>query len=270
MSRTKKILIISHLCLAFAYLFWLLVQPYAKDLMIQKSQLSLYQMVMEKETHFQRLPSGDQLQLIEGYAAAQVKHSPSLFQVVGKQFFVETPPFALAWLFFSLVISILLLLRIDGSAFTTWLLPLIALVYAYSQYEIPPKTNDSLFPSEEYVLTTYVQQGENTSRGERETLLLGWHRYLIREWAEELPSNDPLLLKEQLDKGLFAFNVARLKWILEGKGDEVVLAGFRRPPSPLVIIGYFIWNLSFAWIINRKEKNTSVAALSTPISSPPV
>jgi hypothetical protein len=126
---------------------------------------------------------------------------------------------------------------------------------------------ESLFPAEEYVLTTYAESSENKSIRERENLLLGWHRYLIYEWADEIPSEDPLLFKEQIDKALFAFNVARLKWILEGKGDEVVLAGFAMPPSFFQITCYFIWNLCFAWFINWKKKNTFTEAPSTQTCS---
>jgi hypothetical protein len=263
MSRKKKILIIFHLCFAFTYLFWLLIQPYVKEIIAQKSKCALFEAVMEKESLFQQLPSVDQLTLLEGYTTANQKKSPSLLQEVGSLFFVDTPPFALAWLFFSLAICSLLLFRIEGGVVSVWLLPLIVLGYAYFFYDVPQKSRETLFPSEGYVLTTYVETAENKARGRRESLLLGWHRYLVCEWACEEPSQDPALFKEQLDKGLFAFNVARLKWILEGKGDEIVLAGFAASPSLLRIASYFIWNLFFAWFINRREKNTSIAAPST-------
>lgn len=251
-----------HLCLAFAYLSWLLIQPYAKDILSKKSEIALYQMVMERRSLFEQLPTEDQEALLRGYGHAQQKNSPSWMQEIGAIFFLQTPPFALAWLFFSLLICFLLLFHIEGATFSVWLLPLIALGYAYFHYDAPKKTGESLFPTEEYVLTTYVKSAENTTRGQRESLLLGWHRYLVKEWAHELPSDASEVFQKQLDKGLFAFNVARLKWMLQGKGDEVILAGFAAPPSLLRFGCYFFWNLGFAWIIHRKEKSTSAAAPS--------
>jgi hypothetical protein len=263
MSRKKKVLIIIHLCFAFTYLFWQLCQPYLKEILSKKSELTLYEMVMERKPLFNQLPAQDQLFLLEGYETAH-KKSPSFLAELGHLFFVDTPPFALAWLFFSLTICFLLLFHIEGATLATWLLPIIVCAHIYFLYDAPKQTRESLFPKEEYVLTTYVESSENKAMGEREKLLLGWHRYLVHEWAHEIESDDSELFKQQLEKGLFAFNVARLKWILEGRGDEVILAGFTTPPSLLRLACYFIWNLFFAWSINRK-KFTSVAAQSTPI-----
>jgi hypothetical protein len=264
MSRKKKILILCHLSLAFTYFCWLLMQPYIKEMIIQKSELALYETVMKKDSLLRQLPPLDQVILLEGYAEARQNKGPSLLHEVGRLFFIDTPPFALAWLFFSLVICLLLLFRIEGALLSVWLLPFCVIGYAYFLYDSPQKRGESLFPSEEYVLTTYVESAENNAMGRRERLLLGWHRYLVQEWALEEPSEDLTLFSEQLDKGLFAFNVARLKWIIEGKDDEIVLAGFTTPPSLLRIACYFIWNLFFAWFINRKEKHLSAVAPSIP------
>lgn len=263
MSRKKKILLILHLCLAFSYLFWLLIQPFVKEVFLVKSQKDLYEMIFQREALFSKLPQEDQLALIEGYKTINEKRAPS-----GHSFFVETPAFALAWLFFSLLICFLLLFHIEGAAFSTWLLPLIVLGYVYFLYDHPIPQKESLFPAEEYVLTSYVSASENNSMGVKERLLLGWHRYLVHEWAHEIPNEDPTLFHEQLDKALFAFNVARLKWILAGKGDEAAQAGFISPPSLLRLACYFMWNLFFAWTINRKEKPTSAEVPSAPTCSP--
>jgi len=263
MSRKKKIFLIVHFCLALSYLCWLFVQPYAKNVLLKKSELSLYQMVMEREKLFEQLSPEDQATLIQGYATALQK-KPHAWTEEIKQVLLDTPPFALAWLFFSLVICLLLFFQIEGAVFSVWLLPCIVLIYAYFLYETPKIHKESLFPAEEYVLTTYMKTVENKAMGERERLLLAWHRYLVVEWAHEPLSEDSKVFQEQLDKGLFAFNVARLKWILQGKGDEVILSGFTTPPSLLGVSCYFIWNLCFAWIINRKEKSLSTAAPSAP------
>jgi hypothetical protein len=263
-SRKKKVLIICHLCFAFSYLMWLLIQPAVKEIVSQKSQSALYNLVMEREALVRLLPEEDQFLLAESGELLQNKVSPSLLHDMGRLLFVDTPPFALAWLFFSLAICLLLLLRIEGAAFCAWLLPLLVVGYAYFLCMTPQRSKESLFPSEEYVLNA-ITPSEKEALGRRESLLLGWHRYLVREWAHEIPASEEPLFQEQLDRGLFAFNVARLKWILEGKGDEIVLAGFTTPPSLPRLGCYFIWNLLFAWLVNRKEKHSSFVAQSLPI-----
>lgn len=264
MSRKKKILIIFHLCFALSYFFWLLIQPYVKEIVSQKSEKALYEMVMARETLFHSLSPEEQLVLTTGYETLQKRPSPSILHEMGRLFFVDTPPFALAWLFFSLLICFLLLFRIEGATKAIWLLPLIVLGYAYFLYSSPSPQRESLFPSEEYVLTNYIDENQTQGMDSREKLLRGWHLYLIHEWAHESPDQVKTLFDQQLDKGLFAFNVARLRWILDGKGDEIVMAGFTTPPSILRVACYFIWNFLFAWLINRREK----ASVSTPASNP--
>ncbi|MCH9625839.1 MAG: hypothetical protein S4CHLAM123_10210 [Chlamydiales bacterium] len=266
MSRKKKIFIIFHLCFAFAFLFWLLIQPSAKEIISQKTELALYEMVLEHDEFLNELPLEEQLKLTDGYEEAQNKQRPSIFHQIGHLFFVETPPFALAWLFFSIVICLMLLFEIEGSTIAVWLLPLLVLGYAYFLYSTPPIEQNSLFPSEEYVLTKYVAANELKTMNYRESLLLGWHRYLIQEWTNQVPSYEVDEFKDQLDRGLFAFNVARLNWSLEGKPDEVIRAGFMAPPSILRVMCYLIWNMFLAWYISRKKNLLSSEAVSSPSS----
>lgn len=265
MSRKKKILIIFHLCFAFSFLTWLLIQPYVKGVVAQKSERALYEALFAHKDFFQELPASEQKLLLEGYAKLG-KEKSAHSESIGHVFFKTTPPFALAWLFFSIVISLFLLFRIEGGALAAWLLPLLVLGYAFF-LRPPDRPQDSLFPTESYVLTQYVSAHESQSLGKREALLLGWHRYLIAEWAKESVSLEESLHKAQVEKGLFLFNAARLKWVLAGKGDEVVMAGFTAYPSFLRLACYFMWNLFFAWFINRKEKELSSAAPSRPICS---
>lgn len=260
MSRKKKILVIFHLIFAFTLLSWLIMKPYVKETVSRKSEISLYQMVFEREMLFQNLSQEDQALLIKGFEEAQAKDAPSFTEGLGKAFFVDTSVFALAWIFFSILICLLLLFQIEGAKAVAWLLPLIVMGYAYEIYGTSPPS-EGLFPKESYVREHYVKNEEEGNA--REKLLKGWHRYLIAEWALEVPSEEEPLFQSQLEKGLFAFNTARLKWIQEGKGDEVVLAGFTSSPSLFRILSYFLWNFLFAWIINRKAKRSQSKVLSS-------
>ncbi|MCC5832065.1 MAG: hypothetical protein JJU12_03375 [Chlamydiales bacterium] len=253
MSRKKKILIIFHLIFAFSFLTWLVIKPYTMEVVSRKSQRALYEKVLQREELFQNLSIEEQEAIREGYHEVAKRPAASLFKS-------ETPAFGLAWLFFSILICILLLFNIEGARTAVWILPLLVVGYGYFLYASPQPQRPGLFPSEQYVRETYLEGIE----GNREQLLKGWHLYLVNEWAQEAPSEEPALFEQQVDKGLFAFNIARLQWIRDGKGDEVVLAGFTSPPSLFRVISYFLWNLAFAWVINRREKSLQSEPLSSP------
>lgn len=220
-------------------------------------------MVMEKEALFHDLPQAKQASIQEKYNTIQKSAGPSLLSQVGRLFFVETSSFALAWIFFSVLICFLLLFNIEGAKTVVWILPLLVVGFAYFLYTSPPPQRVGLFPTEHYVRENYLN-GEEEGLSPREQLLQGWHLYLIHEWAHVTPSDDPVVFEQQLDHGLFAFNIARLEWIAEGKGDEVVQAAFSSPPSLLRVFSYFLWNLLFAWLINRREKHAPSELLSNP------
>lgn len=238
LTRKKRVLIILQLIFAFSLLVWVWIKPYTMKVVAKKSQTALYEMVMEREALFNALPLDDQLILKEGHKQGK---TPTLY--------ISTSPFVIAWIFFAILVSILLLFQIEGAIASSWLLPALVLAYGYFLYTAPPKKGGSLFPTEEYVREHYLTE---EGRG-RDHLIKAWHRYLIVEWANESPSANDSLFKEQLDKGLFAFNVERLKWIHEGKGDDVVITGFTSPPSFLRLLTYFLWNLLFAWLITKKS-----------------
>jgi len=169
--------------------------------------------------------------------------------------FVETPPLVQAWILFSLVIPLLLLLRIEGSAYVVWLLPLITLTYAIDNrlYETPVRPNPeaAIFPSEDYLLTRYVKEPLDSNIFiQQEQLKKGWQLYLVEEWANEIPASDPVELARQAEKGEFAFNIERL--LKMGVQKESVST---RHQESLWILGiYLLWNLFFAWVTCRHCK----------------
>jgi hypothetical protein len=261
MSRKKKIIIIFHLIFAFSFLSWLVMKPYVMEVVSRKSQTSLYEMIIEREALYQNLSIQEQEVIQNGYREMAKKPGSSFTKQLGRLFFAETPSFALAWLFFSVLLCLLLLFNIEGAKMAAWILPILIIGYGYFLFTAPPPMRPGLFPTEKYVRTTYLEGYEGN---DRKQLLEGWHLYLVNEWTEELPNADPEVFKLQVDQGLFLFNIARLQWIREGKGDEVVMAGFTSPPSLFRILSYFLWNLLFAWIINRREKSSPFEPLSNP------
>ncbi|MFZ0565072.1 MAG: hypothetical protein WAM28_02655 [Chlamydiales bacterium] len=261
MPRKNKIITIFHLCCAFSYLSWLLFQPYAREVVVQNSKLSLFERVLGHPSCFQKLSLFEQQSLVEGYKALQSGKKPSYKPL---SFLFTTPPFALAWLFFSIFIPLLLLFRVEGAHQSVWLLPLFVVAYAYFSYKTPTPEKPPFFPSKDYVITNYLDNDPGGIFQRHSRLLEGWHRYLIAEWAHEDPSRDSTLFEEQLDRGLFAFNVERLKQLSSGEKDEVMLAGFIATPSLFRFLLYLTWNLIFAWTISRKKKRIPSEAASAP------
>ncbi len=129
MSRKKKILIIIHLIFAFTFLSWLLMKPYVMEVISFKSQLALYEMVMERESLFQDLSNEQQFSITQGFETDNRRLGPSIMHQLGHLFFVETPAFALAWIFFSLLICFLLLFHIEGAQAAAWILPVLVVGY---------------------------------------------------------------------------------------------------------------------------------------------
>lgn len=259
MSRLKKILIIIQLCLAFSFLFWLFIQPYVKNYVLKKTEAALYETLFSKNEMFSALDAQTQALLQNGYETINLRKNATFFSQL-KFAFHETHPLAFAWLFFALVVSFLLLFHVKNAPFIAWILPSLVVFYAIFLAFEKPKLSSSIFPSENYVLQKYTSNNDS-QLSDKDRLRSGWQRYLITEWAHENPSENKEVLDSQLDKALFAFNVERLLRIREGKGDSVILLGFYNRPSLINVIFYFIWNIFFAWGINRRSKSTVTSEL---------
>lgn len=260
MKRSTKIVVIAHLCLAFSYVFWLLLQPTIHGYALRKSEESLFQGIFEREALFSALPNQEQLALIEGYQAFQERPSPAYFHELRLLISRPATLFALTWCAFSLLVCLLFILHHDIGSKAVWLLPLIVLGYGAMQFRQSPREPTTLFPTQAELLENYSPDEPLTKT--REALKQGWHRYLVQEWAHETPSNVPDRFAAQLDKGLFAFNLQRLKNALSGEGRGDLLTPFARSPSMLLLALYLIWNCFVAWTLRWKSPPPS-----TPLSS---
>ena len=163
---------------------------------------------------------------------------------------VETPPMIQAWLFFSFLIPILLLLRIEGAVYVVWLLPVVTLAYLIDNqfYEKPakPSSDAALFPSEKIILERYVKEPLDSNIFKQEDQLKkGWQLYLIDEWAQEKPSANSNEARLQAENGEFAFNVERLRR-MDIKEDR-----FWHRESIWILGLYLVWNALFAFIVFR-------------------
>lgn len=279
-SKKPKVMAILHLCIAFTVLTSVWGYPFLGELFEFKTKSLLYHAVMGDATligtdpsstmmyqrlernklRFSQLSETDQNLIKSQYLQLQ-QHVETPFMTKIRRachiVIFELPAFEQMWLLLSIVIGILLLLGIEGAAETTWLLPLLVLCYGINNQwhgETPSFSLDTrLFPSEEVIIQDYLREPLSKDiLTQREQLLQGWKRYLIKEWAHEIPANDVDLFESQAESGEFFFNVARLKLLAK---EPAKTTSFNQRESLLALLSYLAWNLFFAWqVSHRKER----------------
>lgn len=254
-----RVVAIIQLCLAFTAMMWSMGHPFMGDLFAVKSKLLVYEEVIRDSARFALLPATQQEQIKEDYASLQKKTDIPFATKLERSFSIlawETPSFELAWIFFSVVISLMLLMRIEGALHAVWLLPLIVAAYAINNQlnGVPPQMTPEarLFPTEEHLVHSYIPGGLNPNIMEqREQLLRAWKTYLVVEWAHERPSDDEVAFNQQVDTGAYAFSVARLEAL--PKEQKTTDPSFLHKKDSIFILAlYFLWNLFFAWYVNKK------------------
>lgn len=252
LSFRLRVFVILHLCLAFTYFVYYAGYPFLQELFETRSGLVLYQSVTDKSDgeiagYFSLLPIEDQKlitknqqYLLDRLARPTLKKWADAVHIL----LFEIPVFERAWLFFSIVLCLLLLFRVEGAWRAVWILPLIVVAYGYDASQ--RSVEKSLFPSEEYIRYHYLEEPlSSTLSIQREQLLNAWRRYLVVEWAHEMPANQPEVFLSQTKKGQFFFTVARI--LRENFSD---LTPHASTFSPLIVL-YFFWNVSFAWQFSR-------------------
>lgn len=261
-----RVAAIIQLCLAFSFLLWLISQPFMGDLFRVKSQMLVYQDVMginpysnEKTERLERnallfshLPLAQKENLLEKYAALQKELNQTFFQKMQKLiriFTIERSPFELAWILLSIFIPVLLLKRVEGAANAAWLLPALALLFLFDNQfhgikEIEPEKD--IFPSEQVIIRNYLEEPlSHDVLIQKTQLTRGWNLYLIRNWTQATASKNPFIFQQQAEEGEFWFNVKRLSFFNLSVSNSPV------KKSLYVLCLYFVWNLFFAWLVNR-------------------
>lgn len=268
MTTGQRVFVIAHLCLAFSLICWVLAGPFMGEYFNYKSQLLLYESVIGSPEapegtaaqtnafHFSALPEEKRAEIVEGYNALEAAGQTSFLYKFGQAWWelaFGLPPFVQAWLFFSLMICLLLLFRIEGATRAAWLLPLITVALIVESRvggSVQPSQTERLFPSESYLIQKY---GDRTSldslAAQKEALLQAWQRYLVAQWARQEPSGQAQSFQEQVAAGEHAFHVAQLETV------RSVDRSSRPAPKPLpLLIIYLIWNSAFAFVVNRRTK----------------
>lgn len=254
-----RVIAIIQLCLAFTVVMWSAGYPFMGELFAVKSKLLLYDNVIGNAERFAQLPAEQQTQLIQSREELQKRTEVPFMSKLAQSLrimAVQIPPFELTWIFFSIVIALMLLMKIEGALHAVWLLPLIASVYAIDNhlYGVVPAMSDEakLFPTEEVLVRDYVKGDFSANIFEQQQQLMrAWETYLVAEWAHEQPAEEAVVFSGQVEKGNYAFTVARIQKLPQDRRQQD--AAYFRMKQPFSILAlYIVWNLFFAWYINKK------------------
>lgn len=272
-----RVCAIIQLCLAFTVILWNLSEPFAGELFSIKSNLVLYHDVMGTPSNDTSLPEEKRERLKHNakYFAELSEKQKGLillglqknldalqrtfFDKLKKSFttlLIEIPPFEQAWVILSVLISIMLLKRIEGARQVIWLLPLLAALYAFDNrwYGQPPSlpADAQLFPSEQILIENYYKKPLSNNIFEQQAQLQeAWKIYLVKEWTP--PAHNKELFESQVKRGEFAFNAARLTLI--ASKSPLNNSTHQHPQEPLPLLAlYFFWNIFFACVACRSKE----------------
>lgn len=261
----QRLLSIIQLCIAFSLMLWYLFQPFMGEYFALRNRMLVYEYAMgtsdvlkarpdqtakleRQAKRFIALPEQEKDDSITDYREIQTYAKRSTLQKIGdgiRKFIVGIPPFEQAWIFFSITISILVLLKIEGARQAVWILPLIVAAYAVDNQlegKRPYVSPDSqLFPTEETIIHQYlnVPLAQNPME-QKKQLEEGWKRYLVDHWSQ----------KNDEEEAEFNFTIARLK-LLHTESLDGWLGSFHEKIHPIILACYLLWNLFFAWMISR-------------------
>lgn len=255
-----RVCVILQLCMAFCVLSLHFVRPFMGEHFKIRSRMLLYEFVMgssdkmqedenkglRQQERFSNLAQDTKESLTHDYLLLKNYIQRPLHQKLhdgGKHLVNDIPLFELSWIFFSVVIGILILLKVEGALFSSWLLFIIAFCYCFDNQlngRLQPTPPDTiLFPAEESIMEKNQLQGSLLSiREQKMALENGWKEYLLEHWASAKESN--------LEAAEFNFFLERLK-LLRNQPLSDWLFFSDAKLSPLWVFLYLFWNAFFAW-----------------------
>lgn len=268
-SKAIRVLAIIQLCLVFSLLAWHMSYPFMGQLFASKSKKQLILTVLgqdlaadkakmeRNQLRFRTLPINQQISIQRYLDDINYKLKQSFGKKIVRAIHIlafEISPTEQMWIVFSIVIPLLFLMNFDTAKQVAYLLPLITLCYCldnrWNGYRELSK-EARLFPTEEMITKEYLDKPlSSTFALQQSELTLGWQRYLIQQWANEIPSENQQEWKRQMEMGEYRFQVARVL-AQASQPPQLELYTFKRQQAVPVLLLYMIWNLFFAWIANR-------------------
>lgn len=248
-----RVIAIIQLTLGLMVLLWQLSQPFMSDYFSIKSKITLYQFILNSPEKLslltkeqkQSIENGNEFwskMLNESFLSKTTRSLVNLFNL---------PLLNQLWLIASILLPILILLKVEGALHAAWLFPMIAFAIATDNqwYGVKPNLSEelALFPKESYLLETYTPEALRLNPfQQRDPLIEAWKKYLVVEWAHEIPSNEPMIFNNQVDHGEYLFTLAR---VLAIKNEQPIAKPIKEPIELLGL--YVLWNIFFAYVVNK-------------------
>lgn len=266
----QRVLTIIQLCLAFSLLLWYMTQPFLGEYFQLKSRMLMYEYVLGSSDFLKSPEQQDRLQnngkrfaLLEKEEQQSIQNRYLRLQNISTRPILtkikegiqtvlwKVPPFELAWIFFTIFTSILILKKVQNARRTAWLLPVIVLAFSLdnqiSGKKFSPPSDLSLFPKEEVLVQKYIQAPLSSNlREQQKQLKIAWEDYLIDQWSQ---ADSSYSHKERLEEAEFAFTLARIN--ASPKEAEKGQNSFHEKSNSLLLGLYFLWNFLYAWRINK-------------------
>lgn len=206
--------------------------------------------LQRNSARWRQLPSATQKTFLEEYENLQgYAQRPFLIKIKEgiEILFKQIPRLELAWILLASLLSILLLLKIEGVKHAAWLLPLVVCAYAIDNQmngENPKKSRDAhLFPTESYLVEQHLKEPFSSSiEQQRKQLQQAWEAYLVDQWSSD---NTP-------EDGEYNFTISRLQ-ALGGLPLHNWKSDFNQKHSLFTLVVYLMWNYYFARKMNRRN-----------------
>ncbi|MFA6916262.1 MAG: hypothetical protein WC222_07680 [Parachlamydiales bacterium] len=209
-EKAARFYCILQLCIVFTVLCWHLGYPFLGEIYEIKQEKQLYDFVFEEVNmpYFDQLPSRDRLRLESGaaYWKKQLEKSfATKLKASVRHMNYYMPRLELAWVVLSIIVCIMVLRQSEGYSRAVWLLPFLAVAFAYENISWGTSTvanaDAKLYPTESQLVAKYRPEGLSANPLDHPAeLTVLWEKYLEKDWG-----------KGDLKRGEFVFTVARIK-----------------------------------------------------------
>lgn len=273
LTKTQKMLVITQLCLAFSLALWVLFDPFMGEHFRIRGDLLLIENIQGNESLISRVDPSYKERLLSHQSLFNSLEETGKNQILLDQqqllsyieapfldklargfyhLLVKTPFFEIAWIFFSIVISILCLKEKEGAKAALFLLPLTVVLYGIDLKDRPLDKISRLYPTEQEISELYLKQPLSSDlQKQKAELLHGFDLFLITKYAQEVPESDYLAFNKQKDKGEFFFNLAQLK-----ERQQLNYSHGATSEHSALLLLYMIWNLGLAAYLNKTGDST--------------
>ncbi len=261
-----RVMAIAQLCIAFTIICWNLSIPFMGDHFILQRKVKLVKHVTTNEavlgdqSRFNRLPNTIKKEIINLETRLKKQGTVSIIEKAEKSLWhllVEVPAFELAWIVLGVAVSIMVLKKREGARQAAWILPLLACAYLIDNtfFGVTPPLPDEakVYPSEEFLLKNFLNKPlESRIDRQKEQLKDAWNRYVVVEWAKEVPSDNSSTFQKQVEEGEYQFTVARVLAMAREKEKRIRKPLLVKEPLPFLLL-YVCWNVGFAYLCTRRE-----------------